>query len=134
MYCHTCLDLLKLAIYGLCDKGYIYIYMGCKQRLFISYLIFFLFLRNMWRTLLFAFILMISRAMTIIIKNLLAFLIWWSLEAYMIVNFRDRGISRAAHKLAQTLTLIIIIIIINHLAFMRLHWIWRVINTIIIHN
>jgi hypothetical protein len=39
----------------------------------------------------------------------------------MIVNFRDRGISRAAHKLAQTLTLIIIIIIINHLAFMRLH-------------
>jgi hypothetical protein len=111
----------------------IYIY-GLQTALIYFLFNIFLFLRNMWRTLLFAFILMISRAMTIIIKNLLAFLIWWSLEAYMIVNFRDRGISRAAHKLAQTLTLIIIIIIINHLAFMRLHWVWRVINTIIIHN
>jgi hypothetical protein len=30
------------------------------------------------------------------------------LEAYMVINFRTRGISRSARKLAQTLTLIII--------------------------
>jgi len=32
-------------------------------------------------------------------------LIWWPLEAYMVVNFRARGISRGARKLARTLTL-----------------------------
>jgi hypothetical protein len=32
-------------------------------------------------------------------------LIWWSLEAYMVVNFRARGISRGARKLARTSTL-----------------------------
>jgi len=29
-------------------------------------------------------------------------LIWWSLEAYMVVNFRTRRISRGVHKLART--------------------------------
>ena len=29
-------------------------------------------------------------------------LIWWPLEAYMVVNFRARGISRGARKLART--------------------------------
>jgi hypothetical protein len=32
-------------------------------------------------------------------------LIWWPLEAYMVVNFRACGISRGARKLAQTPTL-----------------------------
>ena len=32
-------------------------------------------------------------------------LIWWSLEAYMVVHFRARGISRGARKLARTPTL-----------------------------
>jgi hypothetical protein len=32
-------------------------------------------------------------------------LIWWPLEAYMIVNFRARGINRGARKLARTPTL-----------------------------
>jgi hypothetical protein len=32
-------------------------------------------------------------------------LIWWSLEAYMVVNFRVRGISRGARKLVRTPTL-----------------------------
>jgi len=32
-------------------------------------------------------------------------LIWWPLEAYMVVNFRTRGISRDARKLARTPTL-----------------------------
>jgi hypothetical protein len=32
-------------------------------------------------------------------------LIWWPLEAYMVVNFRARGISRGARKLARTPTL-----------------------------
>jgi hypothetical protein len=32
-------------------------------------------------------------------------LIWWPLEAYMVVNFRTRGISRGARKLARTPTL-----------------------------
>jgi hypothetical protein len=32
-------------------------------------------------------------------------LIWWPLEAYMVVNFRTRGISRGARKLAWTPTL-----------------------------
>ena len=32
-------------------------------------------------------------------------LIWWPLEAYMIVNFRARGISRGARKLARIPTL-----------------------------
>jgi hypothetical protein len=32
-------------------------------------------------------------------------LIWWSLEAYMVVNFRARGISRNARKLTRTSTL-----------------------------
>jgi hypothetical protein len=31
--------------------------------------------------------------------------IWWPLEAYMVVNFRARGISRGARKLAWTPTL-----------------------------
>jgi hypothetical protein len=29
-------------------------------------------------------------------------LIWWPLEAYMVVNFRTRGINRDARKLVQT--------------------------------
>jgi len=33
-------------------------------------------------------------------------LIWWPLEAYMVVNFRARGISRGARKLARTPTII----------------------------
>ena len=33
-------------------------------------------------------------------------LLWWPLEAYMVVNFRARGISRGARKLTQTPTLI----------------------------
>jgi len=33
-------------------------------------------------------------------------LIWWPLEVYMVVNFRARGISRGALKLARTPTLI----------------------------
>jgi hypothetical protein len=32
-------------------------------------------------------------------------LIWWPLEAYMVANFRARGISRGARKLAWTPTL-----------------------------
>jgi hypothetical protein len=32
-------------------------------------------------------------------------LIWWPLEAYMVVNFRVRGISRGARKLTRTPTL-----------------------------
>ena len=32
-------------------------------------------------------------------------LIWWPLEAYMVVNFRAHGISRGAHKLVRTSTL-----------------------------
>jgi hypothetical protein len=32
-------------------------------------------------------------------------LIWWPLEAYMVVNFRARGISRGTRKLARTPTL-----------------------------
>jgi hypothetical protein len=32
-------------------------------------------------------------------------LIWWSLEAYMVVNFRAREISQGTHKLARTPTL-----------------------------
>jgi len=32
-------------------------------------------------------------------------LIWWPLEAYMVVNFRARGISRGACKLTRTPTL-----------------------------
>ena len=32
--------------------------------------------------------------------------IWWLLEVYMVVNFRTRGISRGARKLARTPTLI----------------------------
>jgi hypothetical protein len=32
-------------------------------------------------------------------------LIWWPLEAYMVVNFKARGISRGARKLARTPTL-----------------------------
>jgi hypothetical protein len=32
-------------------------------------------------------------------------LIWWSLEAYMVVNFRARGISRDTYKLVRTSTL-----------------------------
>jgi hypothetical protein len=32
-------------------------------------------------------------------------LIWWSLEAYMVVNFKTRGISRGARQLARTSTL-----------------------------
>jgi len=32
-------------------------------------------------------------------------LIWWPLEAYMVVNFRVRGISRGARKLVRTPTL-----------------------------
>jgi len=32
-------------------------------------------------------------------------LIWWPLEAYMVVNFRAREISRGARKLARTPTL-----------------------------
>jgi hypothetical protein len=32
-------------------------------------------------------------------------LIWWPLEAYMVVNFRARGISQGARKLARTPTL-----------------------------
>jgi hypothetical protein len=32
-------------------------------------------------------------------------LIWWPLEAYMVVNFRAHGISRGARKLARTPTL-----------------------------
>ena len=32
-------------------------------------------------------------------------LIWWPLEAYMVVNFRARGISRGARKLTRTPTL-----------------------------
>jgi hypothetical protein len=32
-------------------------------------------------------------------------LIWWPLEVYMVVNFRARGISRGARKLARTPTL-----------------------------
>jgi hypothetical protein len=32
-------------------------------------------------------------------------LIWWPLEAYMVVNFRTRGISRGASKLVRTPTL-----------------------------
>jgi hypothetical protein len=35
----------------------------------------------------------------------LRLLIWWPLEAYMVVNFRARGISRGARKLARTPTL-----------------------------
>ena len=31
--------------------------------------------------------------------------IWWPLEAYMVVNFRARGINRGARKLARTPTL-----------------------------
>ena len=33
-------------------------------------------------------------------------LIWWSLKAYMVVNFRTREISWGTHKLARTPTLI----------------------------
>jgi len=32
-------------------------------------------------------------------------LIWWSLEAYMVVNFRARGINQGARKLTRTSTL-----------------------------
>jgi len=32
-------------------------------------------------------------------------LIWWLLEAYMVINFKAREISRGAHKLVQTPTL-----------------------------
>jgi hypothetical protein len=32
-------------------------------------------------------------------------LIWWPLEAYMVVNFRARGISQGARKLVRTPTL-----------------------------
>jgi hypothetical protein len=35
----------------------------------------------------------------------LCLLIWWPLEAYMVVNFRTREISRGTHKLAWTSTL-----------------------------
>jgi len=38
-------------------------------------------------------------------------IIWWSLETYMVVNFRARAISRGTRKLAWILILIIIIII-----------------------
>jgi hypothetical protein len=34
-------------------------------------------------------------------------LIWWLLEAYMVVNFKTREISRSMHKLVRTSTLII---------------------------
>jgi len=36
-------------------------------------------------------------------------LIWWPLEAYMVINFRIREISRGARKLVRTPTLILII-------------------------
>jgi hypothetical protein len=38
-------------------------------------------------------------------KDKQSILIWWSLETYMVINFRTCGISRGACKLAQTPTL-----------------------------
>jgi len=60
-------------------------------------------------------------------------LIWWQLEAYMVVNFRARGITRGTCKLAGTPTLIkkkasYVVIdkasfsnVVNYLAIARLH-------------
>jgi hypothetical protein len=42
-------------------------------------------------------------------------LIWWSLEVYMVINFRARKISLDTYKLTQTLTSIIIKKCINSL-------------------
>ena len=40
------------------------------------------------------------------ITIIIIIIIWWSLEAFMVVNFRARGINRSARKLARTSTLI----------------------------